>query len=202
MFLRPRQAAAVLGRSLPTIWKMLQSGKLDAVRDGSRMTLITMESIDRYAASLPKIEPGNTVPANIASKKRAAAKQRGQKGTILKLIFAAAVLAASLSTKAAYAQTPGSLFDKPDNWTPQTWRGVCAVCGPQWPDNACRQSFKDLCAAMARMEQEDKKDASSRYKRDPSPAATGITSRQEAINRCHGIDRGPSQEAACRAAKE
>jgi excisionase family DNA binding protein len=76
MFLRPRQAAVVLGRSEPTIWKMLAAGKLEAVRDGSRMTLITMESIDRYAASLPKIELGNTEPANVASKKRAAAKRR------------------------------------------------------------------------------------------------------------------------------
>jgi hypothetical protein len=35
-----------------------------------------MESVEAYARSLPKVVPGNTVPANIASKQRAAAKRR------------------------------------------------------------------------------------------------------------------------------
>jgi hypothetical protein len=74
MFLRPNDAATFLGRSVPWIWKLIQTGKLDAVRDGPRCTMVTMESIERYIASLPKVIPGNTVPANIASQRRAAAK--------------------------------------------------------------------------------------------------------------------------------
>jgi excisionase family DNA binding protein len=75
-FLRPNDAATYLGKATPTIWKMIATGKLEAVRDGPRCTLITMESIDRHADSLPKVEPGNTVPANVASKQRAATKRR------------------------------------------------------------------------------------------------------------------------------
>jgi excisionase family DNA binding protein len=67
---KPRQAAVILGRSLPMIWKMLAAGKLEAVRDGPRLTLITMASIDRYVASLPKFVPGD-LPTGLASRKRA-----------------------------------------------------------------------------------------------------------------------------------
>jgi hypothetical protein len=73
---RPRDAAIILGKAEVTIWKMLQRGELEAVRDGPRCTRILMDSIDRRIASMPKFVPGENLPANVASQKRAAAKRR------------------------------------------------------------------------------------------------------------------------------
>jgi excisionase family DNA binding protein len=49
-------AAAMLGISRPTIYKLLNAGALRAVKSGGR-TLIPMQALREYAASLPAYVP-------------------------------------------------------------------------------------------------------------------------------------------------
>jgi hypothetical protein len=49
------QTSQTIGRGIATIYELIGSGQLDARKSDGR-TLITMESIKRYVASLPKAE--------------------------------------------------------------------------------------------------------------------------------------------------
>jgi hypothetical protein len=49
------QTSQIIGRGTATIYELLGSGQLDGKKSDNR-TLVTMESIKRYVASLPKAE--------------------------------------------------------------------------------------------------------------------------------------------------
>jgi hypothetical protein len=49
------QTSQMVGRCIATIYELLGSNQLDGVKSDGR-TLVTMESIKRYVASLPKAE--------------------------------------------------------------------------------------------------------------------------------------------------
>ncbi len=54
-FYRPKQACQTLGMGMTKLYQLIGAGILDARKDGS-MTLITVESVDRYADSRPKAD--------------------------------------------------------------------------------------------------------------------------------------------------
>jgi excisionase family DNA binding protein len=50
---RPQEAAVMLGESRSTIYRLIHTGALDAVKRGST-TLVLVASIKRHLASLPR----------------------------------------------------------------------------------------------------------------------------------------------------
>jgi excisionase family DNA binding protein len=52
---KPLAAAMMLGESRSTVYRLIHTGKLDAVKRGAT-TLVLVESIRRYIASLPAFE--------------------------------------------------------------------------------------------------------------------------------------------------
>lgn len=56
ILLSVNDAAAALGTSRPTLYKLLNSGALHAVKMSGR-TMIPVQSLRDYAASLPAFEP-------------------------------------------------------------------------------------------------------------------------------------------------
>ena len=53
---KPLEAAIMLGESRSTIYRLIHAGELDAFKRGSS-TLVTVESIRRYIANLPRFAP-------------------------------------------------------------------------------------------------------------------------------------------------
>jgi excisionase family DNA binding protein len=52
---KPLEAALMLGESRSTIYRLIHAGELDAFKRGAT-TLVLIESIRRYVASLPRFE--------------------------------------------------------------------------------------------------------------------------------------------------
>jgi hypothetical protein len=72
-----KNAAVICDAGVSTIWEMLARGELDAVKDGGR-TKITMESIKRRQANLPRATFGVRAPLNKRLRKRPSKQSRGE----------------------------------------------------------------------------------------------------------------------------
>src|ERR1700680_5002004 len=76
---------------------------------------------------------------------RARAEGEGRKEMKRKMIVAAVALL--ITSGAAMAVEPGSIYDSPANWTAKTWTFMCFACQlDRQQDNVCRPNFKSLVA--------------------------------------------------------
>jgi excisionase family DNA binding protein len=62
---------------LTKCYELINQGKIDAVKDGTKTTLIDLDSIDRYQKALPKFVPGSKKPGSEKPESKKSSEKSG-----------------------------------------------------------------------------------------------------------------------------